>query len=114
MRFPVILHTDDGIRYGVSVPDLPGCFSAGDGIDDALASAAEAIDLHLEGLAEQGDEWPLPLPIAVHQRDNPDVAGGIWALVEVETARPHSLTTSPVFAERAAASASSSAAMPSA
>jgi len=30
MRFPVVLHTDDGVRFGVTVPDLPGCFSGGD------------------------------------------------------------------------------------
>jgi hypothetical protein len=29
MKFIVVLHTDDGQRYGVTVPDLPGCFSAG-------------------------------------------------------------------------------------
>lgn len=39
MRFPVVLHTDDGVRYGVTVPDLPGCFSSGDTFDAALDSA---------------------------------------------------------------------------
>jgi len=87
MRFPVVLHSDDGIRYGVTVPDLPGCFSAGNSIDDALASAAEAIDLHLEGMVEDGDELPVPHTIAFHQQQTPDAANGIWALVEVETAR---------------------------
>ncbi|WP_414649587.1 type II toxin-antitoxin system HicB family antitoxin [Dyella sp.] len=51
MRFPVVLHTDDGQHYGVTVPDLPGCYSAGDSIDDALIQVLEAIDLHLEGSA---------------------------------------------------------------
>lgn len=46
MRFPVVLHTDDGVRFGVTVPDLPGCFSAGDDFDDALSGALEAIELH--------------------------------------------------------------------
>ena len=54
MRFPVVLHTDDGVRYGVTVPDLPGCFSAGDTFDEALDSVREAIELHLEGLIEEG------------------------------------------------------------
>lgn len=49
MRFPVVLHTDDGVRYGATVPDLPGCFSAGNSFEDALDSVREAIDLHLEG-----------------------------------------------------------------
>lgn len=83
MRFPVVLHTDDRIRYGVTVPDLPGCFSSGDDLDSALASVAEAIDLHLEGLAEEGLAFPEIKTIAEH-RDNPDCAEGIWAMVEVD------------------------------
>ena len=54
MRYPIVLHTDDNIRYGVTVPDLPGCFSAGDTFDEAMESAKEAIDLHAEGLTEDG------------------------------------------------------------
>lgn len=86
MRFPVVLHTDDNIRYGVTVPDLPGCFSAGDSLDDALASVMEAIDLHLEGMTEAGEEVPLPSPVA-ELRQHSDYAGGIWALVDVDTSR---------------------------
>lgn len=86
MRFPVVLHTDDGIRYGVSVPDLPGCFSAGDALEEALENVKEAIDLHLEGLVEEGHDLPLPRPIAQH-RTNPDFANGIWALVDVDVSR---------------------------
>lgn len=86
MRFPVVLHTDDGIRYGVIVPDLPGCFSAGDTLDEALDSVREAIDLHLEGLTEDGAELPMPQAVAVHQA-NPEYTGGTWALVEIDTAR---------------------------
>ncbi len=86
MKYPVVLHTDDGKRYGVTVPDLPGCFSAGDTLDEALASAVEAIELHLEGLVEDGGDIPLPQPVALHAA-NPDYAGGIWALVDVDTTR---------------------------
>ncbi len=86
MRFPVVLHTDDGIRFGVTVPDLPGCFSAGDTFDDALDSVMEAIDLHLEGITEEGGELPVPRPIAEH-RANPDFADGVWAAVDVNVSR---------------------------
>lgn len=82
MRFTVVLHTDDGTRYGVTVPDLPGCFSAGDNVDDALANVQEAIDLHVEGLIEEGYDIPDRQPIAVHQ-GNKDYAGGTWAVVDV-------------------------------
>ncbi|MDO5674767.1 MAG: type II toxin-antitoxin system HicB family antitoxin [bacterium] len=86
MRFPVVLHTDDGIRFGVTVPDLPGCFSAGDTFDEALDSVVEAIDLHLEGLTEEGGEIPVPRSIADH-RKNPDFHDGVWAAVEVDVTR---------------------------
>lgn len=29
MRFPVVIHKDTDSDYGVTIPDLPGCFSAG-------------------------------------------------------------------------------------
>jgi predicted RNase H-like HicB family nuclease len=86
MRFPVVLHTDDGVRFGVTVPDLPGCFSAGDTFDEALDAVVEAIDLHLEGIVEEGGEIPAPRAIAEH-RANPDFADGVWAAVEVNVSR---------------------------
>lgn len=86
MRFPVVLHTDDGVRFGVTVPDLPGCFSAGDSLDAALDSVREAIDLHLEGLTEDGGDVPAPKSIAEHQA-NPDFANGVWAAVDVDVSR---------------------------
>ena len=86
MHFPVVLHSDDGVRYGVTVPDLPGCFSAGDTFDEALASVVEAIDLHLEGITEDGGDVPLVRTIGEH-RANPDYADGVWAAVEVDVSR---------------------------
>jgi len=86
LRFPVVLHSDDGIRYGVTVPDLPGCFSGGDSLDEALESVKEAIDLHLQGISEDGAGIPQPLAVRSHQ-DNVDFAGGIWVLVEIDINR---------------------------
>jgi predicted RNase H-like HicB family nuclease len=86
MRYPVVLHSDDGVRFGVTVPDLPGCFSAGDDFDQALESAREAIELHLEGLVEEGGEVPIPLAITLH-RANSDFADGIWATVDIDIAK---------------------------
>jgi predicted RNase H-like HicB family nuclease len=48
MRFAFALHTDDRVKYSVTVPDLPGCFSAGDTLDEAVDMAREAIDAHCE------------------------------------------------------------------
>ena len=81
MRFPVVLHTDDDVRYGVTVPDLPGCFSAGDTFDEALKSVVEAIDLHVETLIEDGGELREPQSITAHL-SNPDYVDGVWAVEE--------------------------------
>jgi predicted RNase H-like HicB family nuclease len=54
MNYPVVLHKDPQSDAGVVVPDLPGFFSAGRSVDEALAMANEAIELHLEGLIHDG------------------------------------------------------------
>ncbi|MEJ2046032.1 MAG: type II toxin-antitoxin system HicB family antitoxin [Reinekea sp.] len=83
MKFAVVLHTDDGEHYGVTVPDLPGCFSAGDSMEEALDMAVEAIDGHLELLFEENGSIPERRPIKEHQQ-NPDFDAGVWALVDVD------------------------------
>ena len=60
MNYPVVIHKDEDSDYGVTVPDLPGCFSAGSTIDEALAMAREAIELHLDSLREEGSPIPQP------------------------------------------------------
>ena len=55
MLYPIAISTgDDDHAWGVEVPDIPGCFSAGDDLDDAMAMAREAIEGHFELLAEDG------------------------------------------------------------
>ena len=72
--------------FGVVVPDLPGCFSAGDTLEQAFDNAREAIEAHCELLAEDGDELPQPRPMAEHQADT-DLAGWVWAMVDVPVER---------------------------
>ncbi len=83
MRYPVVIHKDPESDYGVTVPDLPGCFSAGETLDEALQEAAEAIECHLEALLLDGEPIPPPKSIELHQ-SNPDYAGGVWAFVTVD------------------------------
>jgi predicted RNase H-like HicB family nuclease len=44
---------------GVWFPDLPGCFSAGDTIDEAIANAQEAVALWIEARVDDGAPVPL-------------------------------------------------------
>lgn len=46
--------------FSVFFPDLPGCISAGATVQEAGVHAAEALDLHLAGMAEDGEAPPPP------------------------------------------------------
>jgi predicted RNase H-like HicB family nuclease len=83
MYFPVAIHKDPGSDYGVTVPDLPGCFSAGSTVEEAMLMTREAIELYLDTLAEDGREFPTPSDIEV-LRANPDFADAFWAFVNIE------------------------------
>jgi predicted RNase H-like HicB family nuclease len=93
MNLPIVLHKDPDSDYGVTVPDLPGCFSAGSTVEEALLMAREAIELYIETLVEEGREIPDASPIEKLIRDNPDYADGIWAIVAVEYRRKEPVIT---------------------
>lgn len=54
MLYPIFIEKDPDSDYGVTVPDIPGCFSAGSTYEEALYMAQDAIQGHLELLAEKG------------------------------------------------------------
>ena len=87
MLFPIAIEPGDETHaFGVIVPDIPGCFSAGDTLDDALKNAREAIDFHLEGLVEDNADIPVASSVQA-QAANPDYAGFIWAVVNIDIAK---------------------------
>ena len=47
MKFLAILHKDEDSNYGVIVPELPGCFSAGKTIEEAIENTKESNKLHM-------------------------------------------------------------------
>lgn len=60
LRYSVLLQKNAEVPgYWVLVPGLPGCFSQGRTIEEALQHAKEAIECHLEGLAQDGEELPV-------------------------------------------------------
>ena len=59
-QYIALIHKDADSDFGVSFPDLPGCVTAGATLDEARDMAAEALALHLEGLAEDGTAIPEP------------------------------------------------------
>ena len=81
MKYPVIVHHEEGKGYGVTVPDFPGCFTAGDSLEEALDNVQEAVELYMDG---EGMDWPLPTPLEQLQ-DHPDLPGGSVVLVDLDT-----------------------------
>ena len=58
MQYTVVVHSAEGGGYWVDVPSLPGCFSQGETTDEVMKNAREAIELHLQGLKDDGQEVP--------------------------------------------------------
>ena len=86
MKYPIAIEPGDADHaFGVVVPDLPGCFSAGDTLDEAIDNAREAIELWLETVIDDGGAVPEARPIAAHQA-KPEFAGWVWAVVSVDLA----------------------------
>ncbi len=77
-----LIHKDADSDYGVSFPDLPGCVTAGTDLDDARAMAAEALALHLAGLAEDGEAVPAPSSLEAVMTDLEN-RNGVAILVQV-------------------------------
>ena len=78
MQYLVVAHQDrpDG-TVGITVPDLPGCFSAGDTLADALNQSREAIAVWVEAAIDNGETVPNP-------STSIDPDGGIVAAVDVD------------------------------
>lgn len=86
MRYPIAIEPGDKRHaFGVEVPDLPGCYSAGDTLDEAIDNAREAIELWLETVIDAGGTVPTPQPIADHQAGG-EFDGWIWAMVDIDLA----------------------------
>ena len=54
MRYAVIIEKGEK-NYSAYVPDLPGCVSVGDTLDEVKQAISEAIAFHLDGLRASGE-----------------------------------------------------------
>jgi predicted RNase H-like HicB family nuclease len=59
MRYAIVIEKGP-TSYGAYVPDLPGCVAVGETIKEVKKLIAEAINLHLAGLREDGLRIPKP------------------------------------------------------
>jgi predicted RNase H-like HicB family nuclease len=71
---------------GVWFPDLPGCFSAGDTMDEALVNAPQAVELYAETFERTGRHLPQARTLAELRTDPSfadDVRGHLVAVVQL-------------------------------
>lgn len=87
MFIPAAIHKDEHSVYGVTIPDLPGCFSHGDTIEEAIANATEAAYFHIDGLIEDGTFSNLTPSSISDLSQNPDFAQAAWVMVELDLSR---------------------------
>ncbi|GAN55269.1 type II toxin-antitoxin system HicB family antitoxin [Tanticharoenia sakaeratensis] len=78
MRYPIMIEFGtDTTAFGVVLPDLPGCFSAGDTLDEAVTNATEAATLWIEDMIDRGESIPAPSRLdAIVQ--TPEWSGSGW------------------------------------
>jgi predicted RNase H-like HicB family nuclease len=86
MHYPTVIESrTDQTAYGVVVPDLPGCFSAGDTLEEPIAGAGEAALAWIEAALDAGD--PISPPSSLEAiRAKPEFTSWILSLVTVDPA----------------------------
>ena len=78
-----LIHKEADSDFGVSFPDFP-VVTAGTSLDDARATAEEALAFHIEGLAADGEAIPKPSNLEEIMAD-PDNRDGVAILIAVKT-----------------------------
>jgi predicted RNase H-like HicB family nuclease len=77
---------------GVWFPDLPGCFSAGDDVDDALRNAEQALGLYADVAANEGRALPQPRTVSELREDEgvaSDLKDHVVALIALHSDAVH-------------------------
>jgi predicted RNase H-like HicB family nuclease len=62
MEYVVVIEPADDGSFSAYVPDLPGCISCGDTVEELRNNIREAIQFHIESLESHGE--PVPVPIS--------------------------------------------------
>ena len=84
MRYPVAIEPGNETQaFGVVIPDLPGCFSAGDSLEEAMRSAPAAIAAWIDVTRAAGQPISSPSSVDVLKTLHPDLADWVWAEVNV-------------------------------
>jgi predicted RNase H-like HicB family nuclease len=85
--YVALLRKQPDTDYGVDFPDFPGCITAGKTLEDARRMAAEALNLHIAGMIEDGDAIPAPSTLDDIMVD-PHCADAVAVLIDTVVRRP--------------------------
>jgi predicted RNase H-like HicB family nuclease len=83
--FPAIIERAKRRGYGVFFPDLPGLAAAGDTLQHAADQAREALEFHIAGMVDDGEQIPTPTSLEDIPAD-PEVKEAARVLVPVSIA----------------------------
>lgn len=86
MRYPILIEEgSENTAFGIVVPDLPGCFSAADTLDDAMEAAKEAVAAWVDCALDNGTAIPAPSKLEDVRR-LPGYEGWSVGVVELDPA----------------------------
>ncbi len=84
-QYIALVHKDEGTSYSVSFPDVPGCVSAGDTFEEAVANASEALAGHFAAMRADDEAIPTPRDFETLKHDPEFIEDGADAIVTMVT-----------------------------
>jgi len=83
MKYPVLIHKENNSEFGVTVPDIPGCFTCGETLEEALKNLQDAVECYYEG--ETACAPPIPSSIETLMNNHDFYTdGGFWVLTDID------------------------------
>ena len=70
--------------YSGHCPDVPGCASVGKSVEQVVANMKKALQLHFEGMAEDGDRIPRPGGVRAYRKAMMDADADQYVLAHVQ------------------------------
>lgn len=94
-----LIRKDPDSDFGVDFPDFPGCVTAGATLEEARRMAQEALERHVQGMLEDGDELPVPGPLDAIMAD-PNNGDAVAFLVTLPETADRSVRVNITLPER--------------
>jgi len=80
-------------NYAAYSPDVQGCVATGDTVDETLKNMQEALEMHLEGLAEMGDDLPISRGLSYYLQNSEPIAEEMDLITTIQVSAPQLQST---------------------